>query len=57
MLTMGNFMVIEIVDDTHPYPSLLGIDLDFDNQVIIHLKRIKMIFEGGDIRVFAPLDP
>jgi hypothetical protein len=29
--TMGNFEVIEIVHGTTPYPTLLGLDWEFDN--------------------------
>jgi hypothetical protein len=27
----ANFEVIDIVDNTTPYPTLLGLDLEFDN--------------------------
>jgi hypothetical protein len=36
--TMEDFEVIDIVDNTTPYPTLLGLDWDFDNQEIINLK-------------------
>jgi hypothetical protein len=55
--TMEDFEVIDITDNTLPYPSLLGLDWAFDNQVIINLKTRKMIFESGEYRVIAPLDP
>jgi hypothetical protein len=55
--TMEDFEVIDIVDNTSPYPTLLGLDWDFDNQTIINLKTRKMIFESGEYRVIAPLDP
>jgi hypothetical protein len=29
--TMAYFEVIDIVDNTSPYPALLGLDWDFDN--------------------------
>jgi hypothetical protein len=45
--TMTHFEVIEIVDGTTPYPSLLGLDWEFDNQDIINPKTIKMTFEWG----------
>ena len=57
VLTKAYFEVIEIVDRTTPYLTLLGLDWAFDNQTIINLKTIKMIFESGDYRVIAPLDP
>jgi hypothetical protein len=45
--TMEYFEVIEIVDGTTPYPTLLGLDWEFDNQVVINLKTMKMNFESG----------
>jgi hypothetical protein len=48
--------VIEIVDDTTPYLSLLGLDWAFENQAIINLKTRKITFESGDYRVIAPSD-
>jgi hypothetical protein len=38
--TITYFEVIDIVNNTSPYPTLLGLDWDFDNQAIINLKRI-----------------
>jgi hypothetical protein len=55
--TKAYFEVFEIVDDTTPYPTLLGQDWAFDNQTIINLKTRKMAFESGEYRVIAPLDP
>jgi hypothetical protein len=55
--TKANFEVIEIVDDTTPYPALLGLDWAFDNHAIINLKTQKMTFESGEYRVITPLDP
>jgi hypothetical protein len=55
--TKADFEVIEIVDDTTPYPALLGLDWAFENQAIINLKTRKMTFESGEYRVIAPLDP
>jgi hypothetical protein len=37
----ADFEVIEIVDDTTPYPMLLGLDWEFENQSIINLKTRK----------------
>ena len=39
--TFVDFEVIEIVDDSRPYPTLLGIDWDFDNLKVIDLKKEK----------------
>jgi hypothetical protein len=55
--TMEDFEVIEIVDGTTPYPTLLGLDLEFDNHTIIKLKTRKMNFESGEYKFIAPLDP
>jgi hypothetical protein len=55
--TKVDFEVIEIVDDTTPYPTLLGLDWVFENQAIINLKTRKMTFESGDYRIISPLDP
>jgi hypothetical protein len=55
--TKADFGVIEIVDDTTQYPTLLGLGWAFDNQAIINLKNRKMTFESGEYRVIAPLDP
>ena len=55
--TMAYFEVIEIVDGTTPYPTLLRLDWEFDNHAIINLKKRKMTFESGEYRVITPLDP
>jgi hypothetical protein len=52
-----DFEVIEILDDIKPYLELMGLECAFDNQAIINLKRREMIFEAGDLKVTAPLDP
>jgi hypothetical protein len=54
--TFVDFEVIEIVDDSCPYPALLGIDWDFNNLIVIDLKKRRMTFEGNGIKVIAPLD-
>jgi hypothetical protein len=55
--TMEEFEVIDIVDNSIPYPTLLGLDWAFENQVIINFKTRKMIFGSREYRVIAPLDP
>jgi hypothetical protein len=55
--TIAYFEVIDIVDRTTPYPTLLGLDWAFDNQAVINPKTQKMNFELGEYRVIAPLDP
>ncbi len=54
--TFANLDVVEIVDDSYPYPTLLGIDQGFDNLKVIGLKKRRMTFEGDGLRVIAPLD-
>jgi len=51
------FEVIEIIDDSNPYPMLLRIDWATDMNGVINLKRCKMIFENKSVRVVEPLDP
>jgi hypothetical protein len=55
--TMVDFEVIDIVDNTSPYRALLGLDWAFDNEAIINLKKRKMIFEFGEYKFTASLDP
>jgi hypothetical protein len=57
VITFVDFEVIEIVDDSCPYPTLLGIDWAFNNSTIVDLKKKRMTFEGDGLRVIAPLDP
>jgi hypothetical protein len=56
-MTFVDFKVTDIVDDSCPYPTLLGIDWAFNNSTIVDLKKIRMMFEGDGLRVIAPLDP
>ena len=37
--SLADFEVIEIIDDSNPFPALLGIDWAFDNLAIINLKK------------------
>jgi len=52
-----NFKVIEIVDESNPYPALLEIDWATDMNRIINLKRWKMTFENKSLWVVDLLDP
>jgi hypothetical protein len=52
-----DFEVIDIVDDSQPYPTLMVLEWDFDNQEIINLKKREMIFEVGDLKVTTLLNP
>jgi hypothetical protein len=42
--TFADFEVIEIVDDSFPYPALLGIDWAFNNSTVVDLKKRRMTF-------------
>jgi hypothetical protein len=55
--TFAYFEVIEIVDDSCPYPALLGIDWAFNNSTIVDLKKRCMTFERDGLKVISPLDP
>ena len=51
--TYADFEIINIVDDTNTYPSLLGIDWAIYNQMIIKLKKQILLFEYFEIKVVA----
>jgi hypothetical protein len=55
--TFVDFEVIEIVDDSFPYPVLLGIEWAFNNSIVVDLNKIRMTFERDGLRVIAPLYP
>jgi hypothetical protein len=57
VMMFADFKVIEIVDDSCPYVVLLGIDSSFNNSTVVDLKKIRMKFEGGGLRVITLLDP
>jgi len=54
---LADFEVIEIVDDSNPYPALLGINWATDMNRVINLKKWKMSFEKKSLPVVIPLDP
>ena len=54
---MADVEVIEIVDDSNPYPTLLGIDWAIDMNGVINLKKWTMSFERKSLCVVVPLDP
>ena len=54
---LADFKVIEIADDSNPYPALLGIDQAIDMNGVINLKKKKMIFEKRSLCIIIPLDP
>ena len=55
--TYAEFDVIEIVNDTIPYLTLLGISWEMENLTVINFKKRIMTFDNHDVRVIAPLDP
>ena len=55
--TYADFEVINIVDDTNPYPTLLWIDWAIENQTIINFKKRILSFEYEEMRVVSPIDP
>jgi len=52
-----DFEAIETLDDNNPYLALLGLDWDFDNLVIINLKKRQMVLKKDNLRVIVPLYP
>lgn len=54
---MADFEVIEIVDDSNPYPTLLGINWAIDMNGVMNLKERTMSFERKSLRVVVLLDP
>lgn len=52
-----DFEVIEIIDDSNPYPALLVIDWAINMNGFINLKKRTMLFERKSFRVIVPLDP
>ena len=48
--------MIDIVNDSNPYPALLEIDWATDMNGVINLKKHKMIFEKKSLCVVIPLD-
>lgn len=48
------FEVIEIMDNSIPYPALLGLEWAFENLLMVNLKKRQLVLEQGDLRVIAP---
>jgi hypothetical protein len=42
VITFVNFEVIEIVDESFPYPALLGIDWVFNNSTVVDLLSLSL---------------
>ena len=54
--THKDFEVIELMDESTPYPMLLGIDWATDMNRVINLKKRTMIFETKVLCVIIMLD-
>jgi hypothetical protein len=54
--TKADFEVIDIVDESDPYPTLLGIDWAFDNNVVLNLKNKQLSFETDTLHMVATLE-
>jgi len=52
-----DFGVMDIFDNSNPYPTLLGIDWATDMNEVINMKKRKMIFEKNSLCIVVPLDP
>jgi len=50
------FEVIEIVDDSLPFPALLGLEWAFENLSLVNLKKRQLVLEKGNLGVISPLD-
>lgn len=55
--TQTDFEVIKIVDDSNPYPPLLGIDWVTNMNGVIDLKKRKIIFKNKSLCMMVLLDP
>ena len=56
LCTFSNFEVINIADDTNPFPTILGIYWAIDNQTIINFKKRILSFEDDEMRVVSLID-
>ena len=52
--TCSYFEVIEIMGENDPYPSLLGMDWDYENFNVIVLKKEIMTFEANGMKITQP---
>ena len=53
---LADFEVIEIVDDSNPYPMFFVIDWATDMNRVINLNKRKMVFQKKSLCVTVPLD-
>ena len=54
---LDDFEVIDIIDDSNPYPTFLGIDWDVEINGVINLKKQTISSERKSLCVVVPLDP
>jgi hypothetical protein len=54
--TKAKFEVIEFMDESNPYSTLLHIDWAFENNAMLNLKKRQMSFETDTLCVVVPLD-
>ena len=54
--TYDEFEVIDIVDDTNPYHTIIGIDWAIENTTIVKFKKRILSFEDYEIRVVTQID-
>jgi hypothetical protein len=55
--TKFEFEVIEIMDESDPYPALVAIEWAFDNDKMLILKKRQMSFETDTLHMDPPLYP
>jgi len=54
--TKADIEGIEIMDDSDPYPTLLGINWEFDNNAMLDLKKWQMSIEIDTLCFIVPLE-
>lgn len=54
---VADFEVIEIINDSNPYWTLLEIDWKFDINLIIKLNKGRMLFGKNELQVIVSMDP
>lgn len=44
------------MNEMDPYLAFLGVDLDFDNNALLNVKKKKMSFEIDTLHLISPMD-
>jgi hypothetical protein len=57
MRSVADFEVIDIVDESQPYQTLMVLEWEFDNHAVMNLKNRKIIFEVGELKAFYTVVP